>query len=158
MAKATRPVPEGFQTITAQLTLDNAAEAIEWYTRALGAKEVSRSLGPDGKIMHADIMIGTSHFFVNDAMMGMKGPKGFGGSPASFWVYVEDSDALFKRAIDAGATEQVPIGDQFWGDRGGCVGDPAGYSWWIASRKEELTPAEIRQRADEFFKQMGSTA
>ena len=92
--------------------------------------------------MHGDILIGNSHFFVNDVMMGMKGPKGFGGSPASFWLYVENSDALFKRAIDAGATEQMPMGDQFWGDRAGCIGDPAGYSWWISTRKEDLTPAE----------------
>ena len=154
MAKAARPVPEGFQSITPQLTLDNAAEAIEWYKRALGAVEVSRSLGPDGKVMHGDILIGNSHFFVNDVMMGFKGPKAFGGSPASFWLYVDDSDALFKRAIAAGATEQMPMGDQFWGDRAGSIADPAGYSWWIATRKEDLTPDEIRQRADEVFKQM----
>jgi PhnB protein len=158
MAKAAKPVPEGFQTITPQLTLDNAAEGIEWYKRALDAKEVSRSLGPDGKVMHGDIVIGNSHFFVNDVMMGMKGPKGFGGSPASFWLYVENSDALFKRAIDAGATEQMPVADQFWGDRAGCIADPAGYSWWISTRKEDLTPAELRQRADEFFKQMAPPA
>ena len=158
MAKAATPVPEGFQTITLQLTLDNATEAIEWYKRALGAKEVSRSLGPDGKVMHGDIVIGNSHFFVNDTMMGMKGPKGFGGSPASFWLYVEDSDALFKRAIEAGATEQMPMADQFWGDRAGSIADPAGYSWWISTRKEDLTPAELRQRADEFFKQMAPPA
>ena len=154
MAKAARAVPEGFRSITPQLTLDNAAEAIEWYKRALGAVEVSRSLGPDGKVMHGDVLIGNSHFFVNDVMMGFKGPKAFGGSPASFWLYVDDSDALFKRAIAAGATEQMPMGDQFWGDRAGSIADPAGYSWWIATRKEDLTPDEIRQRADEVFKQM----
>ena len=132
----------GFQTITLQLTLDNAAEAIEWYKRALGAKEVSRSLGPDGKVMHGDVVIGNSHFFVNDTMMGMKGPKGFGGSPASFWLYVEDSDALFKRAIEAGATEQMPMADQFWGDRAGSIADPAGYSWWIFDTEGDLTPAD----------------
>jgi PhnB protein len=89
---------------------------------------------------------------VNDVMMG-KGPKALGGSPASLWLFVDDSDALFKRALGAGATVAMPIADQFWGDRAGAVIDPAGYTWWIASRKEDLTPAEMRQRAEDFFKQ-----
>ena len=158
MAPAVKPIPEGFRTVTAQLTLDDAAAAIDWYKRAFGAKEVSRSLGPDGKIMHADITIGDSHIMLNDAMMRMKGPKGIGGSPASFWLYVDNSDALFKRAIEAGGTEQVPMGDQFWGDRAGSVADPAGYNWWIASRKEDLKPEEIRKRAEEMFKKMAAPA
>jgi len=158
MAPAKRPIPEGFRTVTAQLTLDDAAAAIEWYKRAFGAQEVSRSLGPDGKIMHADITIGDSHIMLNDAMMGMKGPRGYGGSPASFWLYVEDSDALFKRAIEAGAKEQMPMADQFWGDRAGSIADPAGFSWWIASRKEDLALEDIRKRAEEVFKKMGTPA
>ena len=158
MAAAAKPVPEGFRTVTAQLTLDDAAAAIEWYKRAFGAHEVSRSLGPDGKIMHADITIGDSHIMLNDAMMGLKGPKGIGGSPASFWLYVDNSEALFKRAIEAGATEQVAMGDQFWGDRAGSVADPAGYNWWIATRKEDLKPEEIRARAEAMFKKMGASA
>jgi uncharacterized glyoxalase superfamily protein PhnB len=158
MAPAKRPIPEGFRTVTAQLTLDDAAAAIEWYKRAFGATEVNRSLGPDGKIMHADITIGDSHIMLNDAMMGMKGPKGYGGSPASFWLYVEDSDALFKRAIEAGAKEQMPMADQFWGDRAGSVADPAGFSWWIATRKEDLAHEEIKRRAEEVFKKMGAPA
>ena len=153
MAKAAKPVPEGFHTMTPQLTLDDAAKTIDWYKKALGAQEISRSLGPDGKIMHAELAIGNSRFMANDVMMG-KGPKGFGGSPASFWLYVDDSDALFKRAVDEGATIQMPIDDQFWGDRAGAVADPAGYTWWISTRTEDLTQDEIRKRADEFFKQM----
>jgi len=86
--------------------------------------------------------------------MGAKGPQAFGGSPASLWLYVDDSDALFKRAVDAGAKVQMPIADQFWGDRAGSVADPSGYSWWISTRKEDLTHAEIRERADALFKQM----
>jgi PhnB protein len=158
MAKAASPVPAGFHTLIPQLTLDNAADTIEWYKRALGAKEVSRGLGPDGKIMHAEIVIGSSHFFVNDAMMGMKGPQAMGGSPASFWLYVDDSDALFNRAVDAGAQVQMPIDNQFWGDRAGSVADPAGYGWWIATRKEDLSHEEVQQRAQEAFKQMGAGA
>jgi PhnB protein len=157
MAKAKSAVPEGFHTLTPQLVLDNAAQTIEWYTKALGAQEVSRSVGPDGKIMHAELKIGDSRFMVNDAMMGTKGPKALGGSPASLWLFVDDSDALYNRAVAAGAKVQMPIADQFWGDRAGSVADPAGYSWWIATRKEDLTTTEIRQRAEAFFKQMAQT-
>ena len=158
MAKAAKPVPDGYHSITPQLVLDDAARTIEWYKKAFGADEVSRSVGPDGKIMHAELRIGNSRFMMNDVMMGSKGPQAYGGSPASFWLYVEDSDALFKRALDAGAKVQMPMADQFWGDRAGAVADPAGYSWWIATRKEDLTQSEIRQRADEFFKQMAQPA
>ena len=154
MAKAVKPVPDGYHTITPQLTLDHAAQTIDWYKKAFGAEEVSRNLGPDGKVMHAEVKIGNSRFMVNDTMPGMKGPQAFGGSPASFWLYVENCDALFKRAIDAGAREQMPMADQFWGDRGGAIRDPNGYTWWIATRKEDLTPAEMQQRAADFFKQV----
>lgn len=158
MAKAAKAVPDGYHTITPQLTLDKAAETIEWYKRALGAQELSRAVGPDGKIMHAEIKVGNSRVMLNDAMPGSKGPQAFGGSPASLWLYVEDSDAVFNQAVRAGATVQVPIDNQFWGDRGGAVADPAGYTWWIATRKEDLTRAEMDQRAEDFFKQMAQPA
>ena len=154
MAKAAKAVPENYHTLIPQLTLDNAAQTIDWYKKALGAEEVGRGLGPDGKIMHAELKIGDSRFFVNDVMMGQKSSKGYGGSPASFWLYVENSDTVYSRAVDAGANVQMPLDNQFWGDRAGCVADPEGYSWWIATRKEDLTPTEIQQRAAEFFKQM----
>ena len=153
MATAVKPVPDGYHTITQQLTLDRAAQTIDWYKKALGAEELSRSAGPDGKIMHAELKIGDSRFMVNDVMAGNKGPQAYGGSPASLWLYVENSDALFNRAVGAGATVQMPLADQFWGDRGGAVADPEGYTWWIATRKENLTHAEMQQRAAEFFKQ-----
>jgi PhnB protein len=155
MAKAAKPVPEGYHTITPQLTLDNAAQAIDWYKKALGAEEIGRSVGPDGKIMHAEIKIGDSRIMLNDVMMG-KGPGAFGGSPASLWLYVPDSDALYQRAVNAGAKVEMQIADQFWGDRGGAVKDPAGYTWWIATRKEDLTPEEMKQRAENFFKQQAA--
>jgi PhnB protein len=154
MAKALKAVPEGYHSITPSLTLDNAAQTIDWYKNGLGAEEVSRSVGPDGKVMHAELKIGNSRFMMNDVMMGAKGPKAFGGSPASLWLYVDNSDALFNRAVSAGATVQMPMADQFWGDRAGAIADPAGYTWWIATRTEDLTPAELNQRAQEFFKQM----
>ncbi len=158
MAKAAKAVPDGYYTITPQLTLDNAAQTIDWYKKALGAEEVSRSVGPDGKIMHAELKIGNSRFMMNDVMMGGKGPKAFGGSPASLWLFVENSDALFNRAVSAGAKVQMAMDNQFWGDRAGAVADPAGYTWWIATRKEDLTPKEMQQRAAEFFKQMAQPA
>ena len=155
MAKAAKAVPHGYHTITPQLTLDNAAQTIDWYKRALGAEEISRSVGPDGKIMHAELKIGDSRFMMHDAMMGGKGPRALGGSPASLWLFVEDCDAVFNRATGAGGKVEKPMEDQFWGDRAGAVTDPAGYTWWIATRKEDLTDAELDQRAEEFFKQMG---
>lgn len=162
MAKAKSPVPEGYRTITVQLTLDDCASAIDWYKRALGAEELGRAVGPDGKIMHAELKIGDSRIMVNDAMMGSKGPKAIGGSPASLWVYVNDCDALFNRAVAAGAEVYGgPMGniqDQFWGDRSGTFNDPHGYRWTIATRKEDLTPEEMRQRQDEFMKRFAQPA
>jgi PhnB protein len=157
MATAAKPVPQGFHTVTAHLILDEAASTIDWYKKALGAEELSRSLGPDGKVMHAEIKVGDTILMVNDPMMGGKGPKALGGSPASLWVYVPDCDALFGRATAAGAQVVMPMADQFWGDRTGTVTDPSGYQWTIATRKEDLTPAELNQRAEEFFKQMTQT-
>jgi PhnB protein len=154
MAKATKPVPEGFHTVTAQLILDDAASTIDWYKKALGADERMRALGPDGKVMHAEIQIGDTILMVNDPMGGAKSPKALGGSPTSLWIYVPDCDALFNRAAAAGAKVVMPVADQFWGDRSGTLIDPSGFQWTIATHKEDLTPAEINQRQEEFFKQM----
>ena len=159
MAQARNPVPEGLHTVTPQLVYDEAGKAIDWYKNALGADEIMRSLGPDGKVMHAEIQIGSSRLMLNDAMGGAKSAKALGGSPIGLWVYVADCDALFKRAVAAGA--QVPPGpmgqlaDQFWGDRTGSLVDPFGYQWTIATRKEDLSHDEMNRRAQEFFKQFG---
>ncbi len=159
MAKAKRAVPEGYHTITPQLTLDRAAEAIEWYKKALGAEELGRAVGPDGKIMHAELRIGDSRFMLNDEMMGGRGPKSLGGSPASLWLYVEDCDSLFDRATAAGGHVLPGMGkmaDQFWGDRSGTFEDPYGYRWTIATHKEDLTPEERKQRQDAWMKQFAA--
>ena len=157
MAQAKKAVPEGYHTVTPQLTLDNAVQAIDWYKKALGAEEGSRATGPDGKVMHAELRIGDSRIMVNDAMMGGKGPKALGGSPASLWVYVEDCDALFNRAGAAGAqVDGGPMGrmaDQFWGDRCGTLTDPHGYRWTIATHKEDLSREEMEQRQAAWMKQ-----
>jgi PhnB protein len=157
MAKAKSAVPAGHHTVTPLLTLNNAAQTIDWYKKALGAEEVGRAIGPDGKVMHAEIRIGDSLIMMNDEMGGGKSPKAFGGSPASLYVYVEDCDSLFNRAVSAGArVSPGPMGqlqDQFWGDRTGTITDPEGYQWTIATHKEDLKPEELKQRQDEFFKQ-----
>ncbi len=157
MAKAKSPVPEGHYTITPHLILDNAAAAIDWYKKGLGAAEITRALGPDGKVIHAELQIGNSRIMLNDAMMGGKGPLAMGGSPMALWVYVEDCDALYNRALAAGA--QVMGGgmgamaDQFWGDRCGTITDPHGYRWTIATHTEDLTPQELQTRQAQFMKQ-----
>jgi len=154
--RAKKPVPEGFHTVTPQLTLENTAQAIDWYKKALGAEEISRAAGPDGKIMHAEIRIGDSRLMLNDEMGGGKSARAMGGSPMSLWVYVEDCDTLFNRAVAAGAKVEGPMSqltDQFWGDRTGMFTDPFGYRWSIATHKEDLTREEMEKRGAEFFKQ-----
>jgi PhnB protein len=159
MAPARSPIPEGFHTVTPHLIFDDSAAAIDWYKRAIGAEEKSRAVGPDGKIMHAELQIGSSRIMLNDAMGGAKSATAFGGTPVGFWIYVDDCDALFNRAVAAGA-EVAPgpmgqLADQFWGDRTGTFTDPFGYRWNVATRKEDLTREEMDRRAEEFFKQFG---
>ena len=157
MAKAKRAVPEGLHTVTPMLTLDNSSQAIAWYVKALGAEEISRSPGPDGKIVHAEIRIGNSRIMMHDTMMDAKAPRALGGSPISLWIYVDDADSLYKRATTAGArVADGPMGkmmDQFWGDRCGTIIDPEGYSWTIATRKEDLSPQELQERMKEWMSQ-----
>jgi len=160
MAHAQSPLPEGFHTVTPHLIFDDSAAAIEWYVRALGAEERRRALGPDGKIIHAELQIGSSRIILNDAMGGGRSAKAFGGSPIDLWIYVPDCDSLFSRAVTAGAqVAPGPMGqmaDQFWGDRSGTFVDPFGYQWTIATHTEDLTREEVDRRAEEFFRQFAS--
>ena len=145
-----RPIPEGYHTLTPSLTVHNAAEAIEFYKRAFGAEEVFRAQGPDGQqIWHAELQIGDSRVMLNDEFpdMGCRGPHSIGGSPASLHIYVADADAVFQQAVAAGATVRMPLEDAFWGDRYGRLADPFGHEWAIATRQEELTEEEMKQRA-----------
>jgi PhnB protein len=143
--------------VTPMLTMDDSSQAIAWYVKALGAEEISRIAGPDGKIVHAEVRIGDSHIMMHDAVMSAKAPRAMGGSPISLWIYVEDADSLYRRATSAGArVAEGPMGqlmDQFWGDRCGTIIDPEGYSWTIATRKEELSSAEMQQRMSEWMSQ-----
>jgi PhnB protein len=158
MATAKNAIPEGHYTLTPIVTYNDCAAAIDFYKVGFGATEVSRAVGPDGKIMHAEIQIGNSRIMMHDVMMEAKGPHEFGGSPVGLWAYVEDCDELFNRAIQAGATVVRPVEDQFWGDRCGTLKDPAGYAWTIATHKEDLTEEEMNARAEEFFKKMAEMA
>ena len=150
----TSPVPEDFHTITPQLAVNGVADAIAWYTRALGANELLRNVAPDGvRIMHAELLLGDSRFFVVDEFDGsMKAPSTLGGSPITLHLYVRNVDALFDRAVGAGAKVVLRVADQFWGDRYGILDDPFGHRWSIASRIEDLSPKRLQERAAEWAK------
>lgn len=146
MAKA---VPEGFRTITPHLIVKGADAAIAFYKKALGAEEIMRMSGPDGKsVMHAEIKIGDSLVMLNDEFPGGGGcasPTTLKGTSTCIHLYVENADALFNRAVAAGAQPTMPISDMFWGDRYGQVTDPFGHTWSIATHTKDVTPAEMRE-------------
>jgi PhnB protein len=145
-----QPIPAGHHTITPHLIVKGASEAIEFYKRAFGAEELSRMPfpGPDGqmKLGHAELQIGSSRLFLADEFpqQGATGPSG--SSPVTIHMYVTDADAVFDRAVKAGATVQMPPADMFWGDRYARVVDPFGHHWSIATHLEDLTPEQMQQR------------
>ena len=149
--------PDGYHSITPYLITHDASAAIEFYKTAFGAAELMRLPGPGGKVMHAEIKIGDSPIMLADEFpeMGIRSANSFGGSPVSLLIYTEDADAMFARAIAAGATEKKPLADQFYGDRSGTIGDPFGHSWTIASRTEDIPPEEISRRFEEMMSQAG---
>ena len=158
MATKAQAIPKGYHTVTPSLVVAGAAKAIDFYKKALEAQEVMRFPGPDGTIMHAEIRIGDSTIMLGDEMPehGGRGPKSYGGTPVAFFVYRDNVDAAWKRAVDAGATPIMPLVDQFWGDRAGCLEDPFGHRWWLAQHVEDLTPEELKKRAESFFSQTQS--
>ena len=155
---AVKPIPEGYHTLSPYLAVDNAAEAIDWYKRAFGAQETVRMLGPDGKIGHAELKIGDSHLMLSDPFpqASTKPPKELGGTSTSIFIYVEDVDATFKQAVDAGATVTMPLDDMFWGDRFGSVTDPYGHSWSMATHVEDVPPEEMEERSKAAMAAMAS--
>ena len=156
MAKTAQAIPKGYHTVTPSIFVAGAARAIDFYKKALGAEERSRFPAPDGTIMHAEIKIGDSIIMLADEMpeQGGKSPKSYGGTPVSFFIYSENVDAAWKRAVDAGAKPVMPLIDQFWGDRAWCLADPFGHQWWLAQHIKDMTPEELRQAAVSFFSQM----
>ena len=143
-------IPDDYPRISPYLCVAGAAEAIEFYKTVFGATERLRMPAPDGKIGHAEILIGDGLIMLADEFpeRNVLGPKSIGGSPVTIAVYVEDVDAVFKRAIEAGAEEQGPLEDQFYGDRSGQFVDPFGHSWSVASHIEDLTPEELKARSE----------
>ena len=152
MAKASHPIPPGMRTVTAMLAVDGAAEAIDLYARAFGAVELpGRAPDPSGKkIWHAEIRIGDSIVFVNDASPEMGNPA----RPSALWLCVEDCDAFYARAVAAGLKSEMPPMDMFWGDRHARVSDKFGNAWAIATRVEDLTPEEMKVKEAAFIASM----
>jgi PhnB protein len=153
-----KPIPEGYHTATPYLAVDDAAEALEYYKKAFGAKERGRMEAPDGKIGHAEIQIGDSLVMLSDPFpqASTRTPKELGGTTASVFLYVEDVDAFVQRAVDAGATVSMEVADQFWGDRFGTITDPFGHSWSVATHIEDVPPEEMAERAKAAMAAMGS--
>jgi PhnB protein len=157
MSKTVKPIPDGFRTITPYLTLRDGAQAIDFYKKAFGAQEVMRMPGAGGKgVMHAEIRIGDSMLFLSDEFPhgGTQAPDSLGGASGSVFLYVQDVDATFDRAVKAGAKPTMPPADMFWGDRFAKVVDPFGHHWGLATHKEDVPPDEMGRRAKEAMKEM----
>jgi uncharacterized glyoxalase superfamily protein PhnB len=143
--------PKGYHTVTPGLTVDGAANAIDFYAKAFGAEEESRMPGPDGRIMHAEIRIGDSVVMLNDSMPEM----GSNPTTSSMWVYTDDCDALYKRAVEAGAKSIMEPADMFWGDRMAQVADAWGNKWGLSTRIKEMSTEEMKKAGEEWMKNMG---
>lgn len=151
------PVPRGYHTVTPYLTVRGAAEAIDFYKRALGAKEIMRMPGPDGKsVMHAELRIGDSMVMLSDELptSSCKAPTTLGGTTTMLMLYVPNADAAFKQAVNAGCKVRMPLADMFWGDRFGTLEDPYGNVWGLATHKEDVSPKEMTRRAQAAMAQM----
>ena len=157
---AVKPIPEGYHSVSPALTVDGAAEAIEFYQRAFGAKERYRMPGPEGTIAHAELEIGDSVVMLSDPFpqTTVKPPAELGGTTVGIFVYVEDVDRVFQQAVDAGATVAMPLDDMFWGDRFGSVTDPYGHHWSFATHIEDVPPEEMEKRAKEAMASMGGSS
>jgi PhnB protein len=153
-----KPIPEGYYTATPYLMVKDAARAIDFYKKAFGATELMRLPQPDGKIAHAEIKIGNSPIMLADegpesAAMGARNPQALGHSSVIIALYVDDVDAMARQAVAAGAKLLIPVKDQFYGDRSGRLGDPFGHVWIIATHKEDVPPAEMQKRFEDWMKQ-----
>ncbi|HVM01735.1 MAG TPA: VOC family protein [Acidimicrobiales bacterium] len=144
-----KPIPDGYPAVIPYLSVDGAEAAIEFYVKVLGAKERMRMPAPGGRIGHAELQVGDSVVMLSDAFpeMGHRTPKELGGSPVGIAVYVEDVDAVFERAVAAGATAVRPVEDQFYGDRTGSFDDPFGHRWSVSTHVEDVPPDEMARRA-----------
>ena len=156
---AVKPIPEGYHSITPYLAVEDANTAIEFYKEAFGAEELMRMPGPDGKIAHATIQIGDSKLMLSDPFeqSTVRPPAERGGPTGSIFLYVDDVDATFDQATEAGAEVTMPLDDMFWGDRFGSVTDPFGHVWSLATHKEDLTEEEMAERGKAAMAEMGAS-
>jgi PhnB protein len=154
--KSTEPCPKGYHTVTPSLTVRNAPQAIDFYKKALGAEERVRMTAPDGKIAHAEIQVGDSIIFLNEEnpAWGCKSPQTLGGSSTGLYLYLEDVDKAFQRAVDAGGKATMPVTDMFWGDRMGSLTDPYGHTWTLATHTQDVTEQEMKEGEKKFYAQM----
>lgn len=150
-----KPIPEGYHTLTPYLVVNGAADALDFYARAFGGIELYRLQDPTGKVGHAEMRIGDSHFMLADEFpeMGAVSPKSQSGHSISLLVYLPNVDDAFRRAIAAGATEVRPVQDQFYGDRSGTLVDPFGHQWSLATHTADVTPEEMERRYAEMMVQ-----
>ena|ERR1044071_1737997 len=156
MTTAVKPIPDGFHTITPSLIVKDAEKAIEFYRQALGAEVRDVHKTPDGsKVVHAELKIGNSIIFVNDEFpdMGACAPADATANSVTFNLYVEDADASFAQAVEAGATSVMPVAEMFWGDRWGIATDPYGYKWSFCTHVRDVTPEEVERASKEYLEQ-----
>lgn len=153
----TNPIPEGYHSITPYLYVHDGLAAMEFYRKAFNAVEMLRMEGPPGTLAHGEMKIGNSHFMLSNESpdRGFRSPQNLGGTSGSLMIYVDDVDAVFKQALDAGATELQEVKDQFYGDRSGMITDPFGHQWTLATHMEDVPPDEMDRRAKEFMASMG---
>jgi PhnB protein len=147
-----RKIPEGYHSVTPYLIVRGGARALEYYKRAFGAEERFRMDGPGGTIGHAEIRIGDSMVMLSDESpaWNAKAPDAGTPPPVQLMIYVEDVDATFAKALDAGGKEIMPIKNQFYGDRSGTLTDPFGHVWTVATHVEDVPEAEMQRRAAEY--------
>ena len=145
---AVKPVPDGYHTVTPHLVVRDAAAALAFYAKAFGAEELFRMPGPGGVVMHAELKFGDSIVMLGEEspQMGTSAPPTIGGSPVTLMVYLNDVDASFARAAQAGCTVEMPPTDMFWGDRYGKLEDPFGHHWSLATHKEDVSPEDMAKR------------
>lgn len=152
----TKPIPEGFHTVTPHIIVNDVDKALDWYGKAFGAENTVRMTSPDGKmVLHAEMKIGDSPVMVGmeNPEWGTKGPTSLGGTPVTIHLYVNDVDSVYKKAVTAGAKADMPVEDTFWGDRYGKVTDPFGHHWSIATHKKDMTEEEMQKAMIEAFAQ-----
>lgn len=152
-----KPIPDDYPRVTPYLIVQGASDAIDFYATVLGAEERMRMPGPDGSVGHAELVLGDSLIMLADEApdMGALSPETVGGTPVTVHVYVDDVDAVFARAIAAGAKELQAVGDRFYGDRSGSFEDPFGHRWSVASHIEDVSPDEMARRAEEEMAKTG---